>query len=121
MTNYNATVHVSLRSGIADPQGETIERALPALGYEGVSGVRVGKLIEFELNASDAADDLLCVDLGGRRIIKKKIVDELDHIYVPRNDPGWLRRNALLAAGNARSGELVPSVERFVESDDPML
>jgi len=56
MTNYNATVHVSLRSGIADPQGQTIERALPALGYEGVSGVRVGKLIEFELNASDAAE-----------------------------------------------------------------
>ena len=56
MTNYNATVHVSLRPGIADPQGLTIERALPALGYEGVSGVRVGKLIEFGLNASDAAE-----------------------------------------------------------------
>ncbi|MGH2774561.1 MAG: phosphoribosylformylglycinamidine synthase subunit PurS [Actinomycetota bacterium] len=56
MTNYNATVHVSLRPGIADPQGQTIERALPALGYAGVSGVRVGKLIEFELNASDATE-----------------------------------------------------------------
>ena len=56
MTNYVASVHVSLRSGIADPQGQTIERALPALGYEGVSGVRVGKLIEFELNAADATE-----------------------------------------------------------------
>lgn len=56
MTNFNARVQVSLRPGIADPQGLTIERALPALGYEGVSGVRVGKLIEFGLNASDAAE-----------------------------------------------------------------
>ncbi len=56
MTNYNATVHVSLRSGIADPQGQTIERALPALGYKGVSRVRVGKVIEFGLHATDAAE-----------------------------------------------------------------
>jgi len=56
MVNFNARVHVTLRPGIADPQGLTIERALPALGYASVSGVRVGKLIEFELNASDAAE-----------------------------------------------------------------
>jgi phosphoribosylformylglycinamidine synthase len=49
-------VHVKLKPGIADPQGQTIERALPALGYQGVSGVRVGKLIEFELEANDAGD-----------------------------------------------------------------
>jgi phosphoribosylformylglycinamidine synthase PurS subunit len=49
-------VHVKLKPGIADPQGQTIERALPALGYEGVSAVRVGKLIEFELEANDAHD-----------------------------------------------------------------
>jgi phosphoribosylformylglycinamidine synthase len=48
---FRAQVHVKLKSGIADPQGQTIERALPALGYEGVSGVRVGKVIEFELQA----------------------------------------------------------------------
>ena len=53
---FKAGVHVALRSGIADPQGSTIERALPALGFEGVSGVRVGKLIEFELDAADARE-----------------------------------------------------------------
>jgi phosphoribosylformylglycinamidine synthase PurS subunit len=53
---FNARVHVTLRPGIADPQGLTIERALPALGYEGVSSVRVGKLIEFELDAADASE-----------------------------------------------------------------
>lgn len=56
METFGAQVHVKLKPGIADPQGQTIERALPALGYEGVSGVRVGKLIEFELEANDAGD-----------------------------------------------------------------
>lgn len=41
-----------LKPGISDPQGQTIERALPALGYEGASDVRVGKLIELNLEAA---------------------------------------------------------------------
>jgi phosphoribosylformylglycinamidine synthase len=45
-----------LKPGIADPQGRTIERALPALGYSGVDGVRVGKVIHLRLDANDAAD-----------------------------------------------------------------
>jgi phosphoribosylformylglycinamidine synthase PurS subunit len=52
--NYSARVDVKLKNGIADPQGQTIERALPALGYAGVGDVRVGKLIELTLDASDA-------------------------------------------------------------------
>jgi phosphoribosylformylglycinamidine synthase len=51
--NYSARVDVKLKNGIADPQGQTIERALPALGYAGVGDVRVGKLIELTLDASD--------------------------------------------------------------------
>jgi len=51
--NYSARVDVMLKDGIADPQGQTIERALPALGYAGIEGVRVGKLIELTLDAPD--------------------------------------------------------------------
>jgi phosphoribosylformylglycinamidine synthase len=50
---YVARVDVMLKEGIADPQGQTIEKALPALGYEGVKNVRVGKVIEFEIQAED--------------------------------------------------------------------
>jgi phosphoribosylformylglycinamidine synthase subunit PurS len=52
--NFNASVSVMLKDGIADPQGQTIERALPALGYSGVNDVRVGKRIELSLEADDA-------------------------------------------------------------------
>jgi phosphoribosylformylglycinamidine synthase PurS subunit len=46
---------VQLRPGIADPQGATIERSLPTLGFDGVSGVRVGKSIRFTIEAADEA------------------------------------------------------------------
>ncbi|MFN2418330.1 MAG: phosphoribosylformylglycinamidine synthase subunit PurS [Candidatus Limnocylindria bacterium] len=53
-----AEVHVVLRSGIADPEGQTIGSALRALGYSTVSEVRSGKLmrIAFEADDPDAAE-----------------------------------------------------------------
>lgn len=50
---FDVVVEVTLRSGIADPEGATIERALPALGFDGVSGVAVGKSIRFNLESAD--------------------------------------------------------------------
>jgi phosphoribosylformylglycinamidine synthase len=37
------------KEGILDPQGQTVERALPALGFDGVSDVRVGRLVELDI------------------------------------------------------------------------
>ena len=37
------------KAGILDPQGQTVERALPALGFEGVSNVHVGRLVELDV------------------------------------------------------------------------
>ncbi|HJP71850.1 MAG TPA: phosphoribosylformylglycinamidine synthase subunit PurS [Candidatus Limnocylindria bacterium] len=56
--HWLAEVHVSLRSGIADPEGQTIGSALRSLGYGSVSEVRSGKLmrISFEADDSDAAE-----------------------------------------------------------------
>lgn len=51
---YPVLVEVRLREGIADPQGDTIERALPALGFEGVSDVQVGKAIRLKVEAPDS-------------------------------------------------------------------
>ncbi len=44
-----ARVLIRPKQGILDPQGQTVERALPALGFEGVSDVRVGRLVELEV------------------------------------------------------------------------
>ena len=49
-----ATIHITLKNGVLDPQGKAIENALGALGFGGVDGVRQGKLIEIALDETNA-------------------------------------------------------------------
>jgi len=51
---FHAVLDIQLHPGISDPQGSTIERALPTLGFEGVTNVRSGKSIHLDLDAEDA-------------------------------------------------------------------
>ncbi|MDX5381747.1 MAG: phosphoribosylformylglycinamidine synthase subunit PurS [Rhodobacterales bacterium] len=48
-----ARVHVMLKNGVLDPQGEAVRHALGTLGFEGVQGVRQGKVIELDLAETD--------------------------------------------------------------------
>lgn len=50
-----------------------------------------------------------------------ELVPELERLYVPRKDARWLRRNALVAAGNVGTRALRPAVERHAAGDDPVL
>ncbi len=50
-----AVVHVELKPGVLDPQGKAIAHALNGLGFEGVAGARVGKVITLDIAASDPA------------------------------------------------------------------
>ncbi len=73
---FDVTAEVTLRPGIADPEGATIERALPTLGFHGVDRVRVGKLITFSLEA-DSADqaERQAVDMCQRFLTNPVIED----------------------------------------------
>ena len=51
-----ARVYVMLKTGVLDPQGEAVRHALGALGFDGVQGVRQGKVIELNLAATDKAE-----------------------------------------------------------------
>ena len=53
-----AKVLIRPKEGILDPQGKAVERALPALGFEGVSNVRVGRLVELETDDPEQLDSL---------------------------------------------------------------
>jgi phosphoribosylformylglycinamidine synthase PurS subunit len=48
-----ARVLIRPKEGILDPQGKAVERALPALGFEDVSHVRVGRMVELEAGSED--------------------------------------------------------------------
>ncbi|MEL6365062.1 MAG: phosphoribosylformylglycinamidine synthase subunit PurS [Pseudomonadota bacterium] len=50
-----ATVRITLKSGVLDPQGKAIEDALKGLGFDGVESARQGKIIELDLAATDEA------------------------------------------------------------------
>jgi phosphoribosylformylglycinamidine synthase subunit PurS len=76
---FHVLVEVRPRPGIADPQGATIERALPTLGYSEISGVRVGKAIRFTIEADDEAEALrrvqaLCHDFLTNPVIEDAVV-----------------------------------------------
>ena len=69
--------------------------------------------------ASDAMPTVSLVDWlerGGA-----ELVSELDRLYVPKNDPRWLRRNALVVLGNSGGAEHVDVVTRSAAADDEML
>ena len=53
-----AKILIRLKQGILDPQGKAIERALPALGFEGVAEVRVGRLVELEATDPERLGEL---------------------------------------------------------------
>jgi epoxyqueuosine reductase len=50
-----------------------------------------------------------------------ELIERYDRLYVPRNDPRYLRRNALVAAGNAGDPSLAPLVERYADDEDELL
>jgi phosphoribosylformylglycinamidine synthase len=56
MAKYKAKVHVVLRESILDPQGKAVTGGLHKLGFEEVSGVRIGKYIEITLNECENAE-----------------------------------------------------------------
>lgn len=69
-----------LKEGIADPQGQTIERALPALGFDGVDGVRVGKRIELEVEAHDPTDARVRIDEMCERLLANPVIEAYEVI-----------------------------------------
>ncbi len=77
-TAFDVAVEVSLRDGIADPEGLTIERALPALGFNGVSGVRVGKSLRFVVEASDEGEARAQVEAMCERFLANPVIEDVD-------------------------------------------
>ena len=75
---FSVLVETRLRPGIADPQGATIERSLPSLGFDGIRGVRVGKAIRFELEAPDEATARAHADEVTQRFLINPVIEAAD-------------------------------------------
>jgi phosphoribosylformylglycinamidine synthase subunit PurS len=69
-----ARVLIRPKEGILDPQGQAVERALPALGFEGVTDVRVGRLVELEVEDAGRVGEM-CERLLSNPLIEDYEVD----------------------------------------------
>lgn len=72
-----AKVHVMLKNGVLDPQGEAVRHALGALGFDGVNGVRQGKVIELDLaeGTTEAQIGEMCEKLLANTVIESYSVE----------------------------------------------
>jgi phosphoribosylformylglycinamidine synthase PurS subunit len=75
---FEVRVEVRLRPGIADPQGATIERALPALGFDGVDAMRVGKVFRFFLDAADETTAEARATEMSERLLANPVIEDAE-------------------------------------------
>ncbi|MDA8073969.1 MAG: phosphoribosylformylglycinamidine synthase subunit PurS [Actinomycetota bacterium] len=75
---YAARVEVRLRPGIADPEGATIERALPALGFDDVREVRAGRSFRFEVDAEDEDGARRRAEELAHRLLANPVIEDSD-------------------------------------------
>jgi phosphoribosylformylglycinamidine synthase PurS subunit len=95
---FAVRVEVRRRAGIADPEGRTIEAALPAIGIENVSRVRMGRSIRFVVTASDPEAARAIADAACRRLLANPVLEEYSVDEVVPLSPG----------GSDRLGEASP-------------
>ena len=72
-----ARVHVMLKNGVLDPQGEAVRHALGAIGFDGVEGVRQGKVIDLDLADGTTEDTVreMCEKLLANTVIESYSIE----------------------------------------------
>ena len=78
MSRYRVEIRVRPRPGLLDPEGKAIHHALQSLGYGGMEGVRVGKLIEVELEADTEEGAREQGDLMCRRLLANPVTEDYE-------------------------------------------
>ncbi|MGE5147777.1 MAG: phosphoribosylformylglycinamidine synthase subunit PurS [Candidatus Eiseniibacteriota bacterium] len=70
-----ARIHITLKSGVLDPQGKAIAHALGALGFDGIGDVRQGKYIEIELDETDRARAQQTVEAMCNKLLANTVIE----------------------------------------------
>lgn len=75
---YQAEIRVTPRAGILDPQGKAVGGALVSLGFAAVSGVHVGRLIRFSLQADSMESARVQLEAMCRRLLANPVIEDFD-------------------------------------------
>lgn len=78
MANYNATINITLRKNILDVQGKTVEHALHSIGYSNCSNVRIGKLVELNIEADSPKQAMELLTDACNRLIANPIIEDFE-------------------------------------------
>ena len=73
-----ATIYISLKNGVLDPQGKAIENALGQLGFNGVDNVRQGKMIELDLADTDASEARNQLQEMCEKLLANTVIENFD-------------------------------------------
>ena len=74
-----ARVLIRPKEGILDPQGQAVERALPALGFDGVTDVRVGRLVELEVEDTGRVAEMC------ERLLANPLIEDYEVLVLEPN------------------------------------
>jgi len=77
-----ALVHVTLKSGVLDPQGKAIVHAAASLGYDAVEDVRQGKLFEVTLRAGDEAEGRRLLGELCEKLLANPVIEDFEIVKV---------------------------------------
>ncbi len=75
---FHVKVYVTLRTSILDPQGKAVEHGIHSLGYESVANVRMGKLIEMDVDAPAEAEARRTAEEVARKLLANPVMEDFD-------------------------------------------
>ena len=73
-----AAVYVRLKTEVLDPQGEAVRKALAHMGIDGVRGVRIGRLVEVELDAADAEEVKRTLSRAADELLANPVMEDYE-------------------------------------------
>ena len=86
MNKFEVKVSIRLRPSVLDPAGEAIKSAANKLGVEGINSLRIGKLIEINLEANEEKEAIEKIELLCDRLFANKVIEDFDYELKEKNE-----------------------------------
>ena len=83
---YKAKIKITLRKSILDPQGKAVEHSLASLGFNNISSTRIGKYVEFKVNANSKEEAGVIVDGACRKLLANPVMEDYDFDIIQQED-----------------------------------
>ncbi len=74
------SIQVRLKNGILDPQGKTVNNALHHLGFKNIQNVRIGKLIEFDIQEADKKKASVIIEDACKKLLSNPVIEDFSYV-----------------------------------------